>query len=313
MINKNPLYYAKILLFGEYGIIKNSMGLSIPYNYYQGGFKQSEKFSNKSKKSNDNLRKYLQHLKELHHSGEIIAPIGLRALEQDLNRGFYFNSSIPEGYGIGSSGALCAAIYNKYSLHKIDPDVDIDKDTITELKNIFGQMESYFHGKSSGLDPLVCYLKLPIVVKSKDDLGTIAIREPGKGKEAIFLLNSGRPGKTHSMVYLFMEKMKNEGFRNIIKEQFVKYNDICIRTFLKGDTTCLFENLKKLSYLILKYFTPMIPLNMHELWIKGIETSAYYLKLCGSGGGGFLLGFAPDYDNAREMLKNHHPKLIYRF
>ena len=32
---KGPLFYAKILLFGEYGIIKDSKGLSIPYNYYR--------------------------------------------------------------------------------------------------------------------------------------------------------------------------------------------------------------------------------------------------------------------------------------
>jgi len=28
---KGPLFYAKILLFGEYGIIKDAKGLSIPY------------------------------------------------------------------------------------------------------------------------------------------------------------------------------------------------------------------------------------------------------------------------------------------
>ena len=31
---KGPLFYAKILLFGEYGIIKDSKGLAIPYNSY---------------------------------------------------------------------------------------------------------------------------------------------------------------------------------------------------------------------------------------------------------------------------------------
>ena len=36
---KAPLFYSKILLFGEYGIIKNSKGLSIPYNFYKGGLK----------------------------------------------------------------------------------------------------------------------------------------------------------------------------------------------------------------------------------------------------------------------------------
>ena len=38
---KGPLFYAKILLFGEYGIIKDSKGLSIPYNFYRGALKTS--------------------------------------------------------------------------------------------------------------------------------------------------------------------------------------------------------------------------------------------------------------------------------
>ena len=38
---KGPLFYAKILLFGEYGIIKDSKGLSIPYNFYRGALKLS--------------------------------------------------------------------------------------------------------------------------------------------------------------------------------------------------------------------------------------------------------------------------------
>jgi mevalonate kinase len=36
---KGPLFYSKILLFGEYGIIKDSKGLSIPYNFYNGALK----------------------------------------------------------------------------------------------------------------------------------------------------------------------------------------------------------------------------------------------------------------------------------
>ena len=39
---KGPLFYSKILLFGEYGIIKDSKGLSIPYNFYNGALKMDE-------------------------------------------------------------------------------------------------------------------------------------------------------------------------------------------------------------------------------------------------------------------------------
>ena len=312
-MSKNPLYYAKILLFGEYGIINDSQGLSIPFDFYRGAFKQGDELDARAQKSNASLREYLKYLKALQESGEAIAELNLEDLEHDIDNGFYFDSSIPEGYGVGSSGALCAAIYDKYALNKIDPETDIDKDSIVDLKKIFGQMESYFHGKSSGLDPLICYLKLPVLISSKEELGTVRIPEPGKGKGAIFLLNSGQPGETQPMVNIFMEKMKSHGFRKVMKDEFTKYNDACIQAFLKGDTKPLFSNLKKLSHLVLEYFTPMIPTSVHELWKTGIETNAYYLKLCGSGGGGFVLGFTLDYEKAQSMLKDHQPELIYRF
>ena len=86
----------------------------------------------------------------------------------------------------------------------------------------------------------------------------------------------------------------------------------CIAAFLKGDTKPLFNNLKKLSHLVFENFSPMIPHSMKELWQQGIETNAYYLKLCGSGGGGFVLGFTPDYDQAKTLLKGYETELIYR-
>lgn len=312
-MNKSPLYYAKILLFGEYGIINDAQALSIPYNFYMGAFKQSEHLHGKAKKSNESLRNFLEHLKDLKSSGELMADLDLEVLEADIDHGFYFDSSIPEGYGVGSSGALCAAIYDKYAKNRIDPETDINKENIVLLKKMLGQMESYFHGKSSGLDPLICYLNLPILISSKDELGTVSIPESGKGKAAIFLINSGQPGDTQPMVNIFMEKMKSKGFRQVMKEEFNKYNDACIQAFLKADLKPLFSNLKKLSHLALEYFTPMIPHSIHELWKKGIDTNAYYLKLCGSGGGGFILGFTRDFDKARKMLKDHKPELIYRF
>jgi mevalonate kinase len=312
-MSKSPLYYAKILLFGEYGIINDAQGLSIPYNYYKGAFKKTATLSGKAKKSNESLQKYLEYLKETQAQGALHTTLDLDRLENDILAGFYFDSSIPEGYGVGSSGALVAAIYDKYALDRIDPETDINKDSLLKLKQTLGQMESYFHGKSSGLDPLICYLKLPVLISGKDQLGTVNIPEPGKSKGAIFLLNSGQPGETQPMVNIFMEKMKQEGFRNVMKDQFTKYNDACIQAFLKGDSKPLFSNLKKLSHLVLEYFTPMIPISVQELWKQGIETNAYYLKLCGSGGGGFVLGFTRDYDKAYDLLKAHKPELIHRF
>ena len=59
---RGPLFYAKILLFGEYGIIKDSKGLAIPYNSYQGALKMSEQPTELAKSSNQKLKSYLIYL-----------------------------------------------------------------------------------------------------------------------------------------------------------------------------------------------------------------------------------------------------------
>lgn len=289
------------------------MGLSIPYKAYRGELKFKEQPCNESTTSNTSLRKFFDYLVEATQSGEISIPVNLADFEADINKGMYFDSTIPQGFGVGSSGALVAAIYDRYATHKIDSENEPSKDDLVSLKEQFGQLESFFHGKSSGIDPLICYLKLPILIKSKKEIGTVGIPESGEGQGAIFLLNSGQPGETQPMINIFMEKMKHEGFRNMFKSQFKNYNDACISSFLKGDVKPLFSNLKQLSGLILENFAPMIPRSFHNIWKEGLDSNAYYLKLCGSGGGGFVLGFTENLDEARTRLKDHDLEVIYRF
>lgn len=310
---KDALFYSKILLFGEYGIIQDSMGLSIPYGAYRGELKFDEVDQLEAIDSNKHLKKYANHLARLKSHGALLADLDTDKLLADVDAGMHFDSTIPQGYGVGSSGALVAAIYDAYATEKIDSAEDIQKDDIVALKKTFAQMESYFHGTSSGIDPLICYLRLPILIKSKGDLGTVGIPMEGEGQGAIFLLNSGQPGETQPMVNIFLEKMKHEGFRTMVRSQFKKYNDECIQSFLKGDVKPLFNNLKELSKLVLENFSPMIPSVFHKLWKQGIDTNAYYLKLCGSGGGGFILGFTQDLDQAKQYLAEHQLEVIYRF
>jgi mevalonate kinase len=311
---KNPLFYAKILLFGEYGIIQDSMGLSIPFNFYKGKLVFSNLSSSEETDSNNSLSKFYTYLVSKSEETELFPKLNLTKFKEDIDKGLTFDSSIPQGFGVGSSGALVAAIYDQYAITKIEPETSIDKKDILQLKTWFGQMESYFHGKSSGLDPLICYLNLPVLIKSKTDVDTIGIpSQNADGKGAIFLLDSGSPGDTQPMVNIFLEKMKNEGFRKVISEQFKKYNDECIKAFLKHDFNPLFNNLKKLSHVVLEHFKPMIPKTFHKLWKEGIDSNTYYLKLCGSGGGGYILGFAPDYEKALPKLKAYNPEVIYTF
>lgn len=308
---KGPLFYSKILLFGEYGIIKDSKGLSIPYNFYNGALKMHKNPSDEAVKSNKSLLKFTSYLSEISEEWVVFE---IEKLKTDVENGMYFDSSIPQGYGVGSSGALVAAIYDKYALNKITVLENLTREKLLQLKNIFSKMESFFHGKSSGLDPLNSYLSLPILINSKDNIEATGIpTQSTSGKGAVFLLDSGITGETAPMVSIFMEKMKQEGFRNMLKTQFIKHTDACVVDFLKGDIKSLFSNTKQLSKVVLSNFKPMIPKQFHELWKKGIDTNDYYLKLCGSGGGGYILGFTLDINKAQKSLKDYKLEVVYNF
>lgn len=307
---KGPLFYAKILLFGEYGIIKDSKGLAIPYNAYRGALKTSESLLGKSLESNQNLDRFYKYLAALQTD---LVSFNLMSFKKDLENGMYFDSSIPQGYGVGSSGALVASIYDKYAANKTTVLENLTRDKLLNLKAIFALMESFFHGKSSGLDPLNSYLSLPILINSKDHLEPAGIPSQKEGKGAVFLLDSEQVGETEPMVNIFMNKMKNEGFRKMISEEFSTTTDACIEDFLQGDVKSLFGNVKSLSKIVLTNFKPMIPDAFHKVWEKGISTNDYYLKLCGSGGGGYILGFTEDFSKAQKSLKDYKLELVYRF
>ncbi|MCQ0111732.1 mevalonate kinase [Zhouia amylolytica] len=311
---KGPLFYSKILLFGEYGIIKDSKGLSIPYNFYNGALKSADSLSEEAQFSNASLRKFADYLEKLQENEDANVSFDIEKLQRDIDGGMYFDSSIPQGYGVGSSGALVAAIYDKYAFDKITVLENLTREKLLILKDIFGKMESFFHGKSSGLDPLNSYLSIPILINSKDDIEPTGIpSQNADGKGAVFLLDSGMVGETAPMVQIFMENMKNEGFRKIVKEQFVKHTDACVEDFLKGDFKSLFTNIKQLSHVAFDHFKPMIPAQFHKLWKQGIDTNEYYLKLCGSGGGGYILGFTEDLEKAKKALKGYKLEVIYNF
>ncbi|EKT4518416.1 mevalonate kinase [Flavobacterium psychrophilum] len=311
---KGPLFYSKILLFGEYGIIRDSKGLSIPYNFYNGALKSDENPSVEAIKSNQNLKKLASHLASLQEEQPALVTFNLESLNSDIESGMYFDSSIPQGYGVGSSGALVAAIYDKYAHNKITVLENLTREKLLTLKNIFSQMENFFHGKSSGLDPLNSYLSIPILINSKDNIEATGIPTQSlNGKGAVFLLDSGIVGETAPMVNIFMENLKEEGFRKMLKSQFIKHTDACVDNFLGGDIKSLFANTKKLSKVVLNNFKPMIPEQFHGLWQRGIDSNDYYLKLCGSGGGGYILGFTQDLEKARLSLKDYKLEVVYQF
>lgn len=312
----NPdIFYSKILLFGEYSVICDSMGLSIPYTHFKGelSFINEDKYTNLDYAVNSNnlLHQFYDYLKELEDHGKLLCKLDLKKIEKDINDGMYFESSIPQGFGVGSSGALVASIYDKYTLDKIKSNRHLSTKEILRLKKIFAQLESYFHGTSSGLDPLNSYMRFPLLINGEEDIKTVGIpRNKYYKDEAIFLINTGKPGKTEPLVNMFIEKCKQKSYYKKIKDELIPMTEGCIKSLVKGESREFFKNLESLSRFFFKNLSPMIPESFKDIWKKGLDTGEYYLKLCGSGGGGFLLGFTKNFEKTKRLLKSKNIDII---
>ena len=138
---KGPLFYSKILLFGEYGIIKDSKGLSIPYNFYKGALKVGANPDEVAVKSNQSLGRFATYLKQLQETQPELVQFDIEALQADVAKGMYFDSTIPQGYGVGSSGALVASIYDKYAFDKITILENLTREKLLKLKKIFEELD----------------------------------------------------------------------------------------------------------------------------------------------------------------------------
>ena len=165
-------------------------------------------------------------------------------------------------------------------------------------------MESCFHGTSSGMDPLNCYVGEPLLFSKNDDIRKVSVPHHENDSDgAIFLINSGFPSSTEPLVRMFLKKTLNEAYKKVITEKIIPLNDKSIELITGGNILSFFEHLGKLSALQMETFREMIPSRFLPLWNRGLINGEYYLKLCGSGGGGFLLGFTRDYHIAWEIMK----------
>ncbi len=301
-IKKNSIFYSKVLLFGEYSILFDSNGLTIPYAHFNGtlNFINANGYTDLdyAKNSNLHLLSYAKFLQK-----ETTNIIDTSKLITDIEKGLYFESSIPEGYGLGSSGALVAAIYKAYGINKIEAQAGLSVEKTQELKEIFSKLESFFHGKSSGIDPLICYLKHPLFIKDQKNISSIGIsRDNVKSDDAVFIVNTKQVGKTAPLVDLFMKKCLNPTYVNRIKKELIPTTNKCIQSLLAGDLNNFYKNLKQLSKFQLQYLKEMIPDEFLKYWEEGISKNDYLLKLCGSGGGGYLLGFTRQFSKVKKEL-----------
>ncbi|MFZ4546421.1 MAG: mevalonate kinase family protein [Bacteroidales bacterium] len=315
MSNKADIFYGKVLLFGEYSILFNSKGLTIPYTHFTGqlSFINDDKYTDYefALQSNLQLKSFMDFMLELEAKSEMPCEMDFKRLGNDIEKGLYFESNIPQGYGIGSSGALVASIYDRYCTNKIEANESISGSEISKLREIFSKLESLFHGKSSGIDPLNCYLHHPLLIHSREDIAITGIpRSKFESEGVIFLVDTGKIGKTGPLVNHFLEQMRFKEYENLFKSEYIPFVNQCITDILSGNMKSFFQSLIKVSTFQLKHFTNMIPENFMSAWQWGLDSGKFQLKLCGSGGGGFLLGFTTDYTAAKNYFSGLKHEVI---
>jgi mevalonate kinase len=263
-------YPAKVLLLGEYTILNGSKALALPYPDFSGSWSFTETQSEDRKHSRKNIHDFLAHVpRDL---------IDCETFENEFEQGIWFESTIPQGFGLGSSGALIAAIFDRYCSYK-------GRDL--RAKNILAKMEAHFHGSSSGLDPYVSLIEKPLLIRSFEDVEILDSKVDLKG---FFLVNTGKPRHTGPLVAIYQEKMKDPEFKKGCADVLSHDVNMAVDAVISGNTHTLFHHLWHISKFQWDSFPEMIPTQMRGAWTRGIESGDYVLKLCGAGGGGFLLG-----------------------
>lgn len=292
---KANAFSSKILLFGEYSVIQHSNALLIPYRLFEG----SLMFKTPNDGARDpELRAFGSYIKSLIKEKILDFDFDLSTYEFDVGQGLYFNSTIPQGFGVGSSGALVAAIYDRYVTPSADNETDIET-----LKKHFALLESHFHGSSSGFDPLVSYLNRPILKDRSNGIKLVELPEDSSREMgAFFLVNTGRSRKTEPLVNLFLEKCKTQEFSSLCESELTPITNHCIESYIEGNKQALWESMFELSRFQFEYLRPMIPKLYHDLWEQGLQEKNFFLKLCGAGGGGFILGYTRDLKACAPLL-----------
>lgn len=273
-----PAFNAKVLLFGEHIINKGAHGLALPTDLYSGKLAFSTTKKHESVEHLQGLANYI-----LRHPS-LEKKIAINDFLTDIENGLIFEANIPIGYGVGSSGAFVAAVFEAYG------NETLKKAGNEQIKNYLASLESCFHGKSSGLDPIVSYLNEPIIV-SASETKTVALPVSKEHYFSVSLINTGIPRKTSDWVSLFMKRAKTKGFGDMLEQSLIPANEVCIDAFLKKKYTQFWKALKIVSQLQLQYMADFIPSTYHTAWETGLKYNEFYLKICGAGGGGFILCF----------------------
>lgn len=274
----------KVLIFGEYSVLEGSGALTVPYHKHSAYFDfpspQDKSEAEISSRSLKELASYLEDRSEVFNSF-----FDLTRFRADTDRGMFLRSDIPQNYGLGSSGVVVAAAFDRFGTQEFIA-LDLDK-----KRDLLADAESLFHSRSSGIDPLAAYSGKPLHL-SGSLIETVSEKQLFPVLERFGLLDTGRPSSTGNLVGLFRSWLEDQKFSRAFRKNYLPLVDGLVEGAISGEFTGFQSNMYDLSLFQFEYFRPMIPAELYQPWKDGLDSGNYLLKLCGSGGGGYLLVYA---------------------
>jgi mevalonate kinase len=269
-------FYGKVILFGEHTIIENGQALVWPLKSISGRLLIDDKVD---PSSNHHLLKFHAYLSSIQLPGGVI--LDLDQFKNEIDDGLRLASNAPQGYGVGSSGILTSAIFSRYYKGQ-------QRLSMPRLKMILAEMESYFHGQSSGIDPLISFFNQPLMF-NKNSIGLIDTI-PEKLLSRFYLIDTNKSRSSGPQVKWVRDNLREPGFKKTFTQMCQAILPL-METFLSDDLTAFERKLKQLSHMQWQWFKPLIPDHLISMWQYGLDSDQYYMKLCGAGGGGYMLLF----------------------
>ncbi|HHJ50418.1 MAG TPA: hypothetical protein ENJ88_05870 [Phaeodactylibacter sp.] len=284
---------AKVLLFGEYTLLRSGASLTVPFGKFLGRWTE-QAASEEHKKT---FSQWADYIASAQNEGRLAGRYQLSAFRQMIQEGrLRFDSDIPQGYGLGSSGALTAAFYTSFSLSSPQTGSrEMLHKPLHQLQKELATLESFFHGRSSGMDPLVSLLRKSIWRKPDKSMDVVPASHRKAQAElppGFSLIDSGQKRRTGPLVKLFLKKCEEPAYAQAIDEGLIPATQQAIDATLRHDKAKLNRAMEAISRFQWEYMREMIPANLHARWQEGLHSSHFKMKLCGAGGGGFFLTYS---------------------
>lgn len=278
-MNASQQFPAKLLLFGEYVVLAGGDAIAMPLKAFGVRWVQLPV-------PDDRLRPLLRFL----WANQFQNLLNLPAFETEIAAGWQLQGNVPQGYGLGSSGTVCAAVWGRYAREQA---VNLGP---RELHPQLARMEAFYHGNSSGTDPLVSFTRAAWRIRA----GAVeALQLPENWHERFFLVDTQKERNAAPLIHAFKERYANDTqWKAAVDQLWKPANQDCISALLQEKPEQLTSAFLRLSAAQAVLVPDLIPEAFQSRW----RGQHYQLKLCGAGGGGFLLAYATDRVAAQKEL-----------